>query len=554
LDLTSRVVGATPIDRRKFLGIAGGAVASAALAACGSNQSGQSTSTTKPGTTSTTGSTTSVPTTAVAPTTSTTGPPPDASDWAALGRSLSGSLVLPSDGSYSTSAELFNPTFDTIRPQGIAYCASAADVATCLSFVQDHSLPFSARSGGHSYGGYSSSTGLIIDVTRQSSVQLAASAQTATVGAGARLVDIYSTLGAQGMALPGGSCPTVGIAGLTMGGGLGVVDRRFGLTCDNLLSATVVLASGKVVTCSATEEPDLFWALRGGGGGNFGVVTEFTFQVHPIGNLGLFTLVWPWSQAAQVINAWQHWAPNNPVEVWSNLQLLNSQNTPSGTGPAARVTGISVGSLSSLQQSVSALISAVGSSPFNQFVGGDTYSHTMLVEGGCDDDTVAECHLPSQNPAGVLTRSPFAAKSDWLGSPLPTAGITALMDAIDNRASSSVLAGGGIVLDAAGGAINEVAADATAFVHRNALASLQYSGGWGIGAPQSEISANLAWLQSAWQGMRPYVNGQAYQNYIDPTLPDWQQAYYGTNLARLSQIKSTYDPHDLFKFAQSIPL
>ena len=104
---------------------------------------------------------------------------------------------------------------------------------------------------------------------------------------GAHLVDIYGSLGAAGVALPGGSCPTVGIAGLTLGGGLGVLDRRFGLTCDNLLSATVVLANGQVVTCSATEDPDLFWALQGGGGGNFGVVTEFTFQVHPIGSLGL---------------------------------------------------------------------------------------------------------------------------------------------------------------------------------------------------------------------------------------------------------------------------
>jgi hypothetical protein len=187
-------------------------------------------------------------------------------------------------------------------------------------------------------------------------------------------------------------------------------------------------------------------------------------------------------------------------------------------------------------------------------VGTDTYANTMLVEAGCDGDTVAECHLPYQNPAGILTRSPFAAKSDWLGSPLPASGVTALLDAIDLRETSSVLTGGGIVLDSAGGAINEVAPDATAFVHRNCLASIQYSAGWGTGTPASTIAANKAWLQQAWTGMRPYVNGQAYQNYIDPTLPDWQQAYYGSNLARLSQVKNKYDPHDLFKFAQSIPV
>ena len=540
--------GQPAFGRRKFLGIAGGTIASAALAACSSNHSSQTTTTSS---TSATGSTT---TSATSATTTTTAGPPTASDWSALSRSLSGSLVRPGSSSYETSAQLFNPTFDTISPQGIAYCQSAADVATCLSFVQDHALEFAVRSGGHSYGGYSTSKGLVIDVTRQSAVQLDSGGQSANVGAGARLVDIYATLGSAGVALPGGSCPTVGIAGLTMGGGLGVVDRRFGLTCDNLLSATVVLANGQVVSCSATEEPNLFWALRGGGGGNFGVVTDFTFQVHPIGDLGLFTLVWPWSQAEQVISAWQSWAPHVSADIWSNCQLLNSQSTPSGIAPVARVTGISVSSVSSLQSEVSSFISMVGSSPFNQFVGGDTYSHTMLVEAGCDGDTVAECHLPSQNPAGILTRSPFAAKSDWIGTPLPSAGVSALVGAIDDREGSAVLVGGGIVLDAAGGSINQIAPDATAFVHRNCLASVQYSAGWGVGTPQSTISANLAWLQKAWSGMRPYVNGQAYQNYIDPTLVDWQQAYYGSNLSRLQQVKAEYDPHDVFKFAQSIPL
>jgi uncharacterized protein YbdZ (MbtH family) len=124
---------------------------------------------------------------------------------------------------------------------------------------------------------------------------------------------------------------------------------------------------------------------------------------------------------------------------------------------------------------------------------------------------------------------------------------------LNNRLSSGY-PGGGIVLDSAGGAINQIAPDATAFVHRNSLCSLQYSAGWDNGDPENVISANHAWLQSAWTGMRPYVNGQAYQNYIDPELEDWQQAYYGTNLPRLSQIKKAYDPHNLFRFAQSIPL
>jgi FAD/FMN-containing dehydrogenase len=536
------------IGRRSFLGLAGGAIAGGALAACGPSTKTAGPPKTNPGSTSFT----TKPTTPGSTTTSTT-EPATAADWSALSNSLSGPLVRPGNSAYAVCSELFNPVFDSVGPQGIAYCASPKDVQTCLSFVQHHGIPVAARSGGHSYAGYSSSKGLIIDVTRQASVDLDAAASTATVGAGARLVDIYGTLGPMGFALPGGSCPTVGISGLTMGGGLGVVDRQFGLTCDNLLGATVVLANGDVVECSASDEPDLFWALRGGGGGNFGVVTEFTFKVHPIGDLGLFTLVWPWSDASAVIGAWQHWAPTGPDAIWSNCQLLNSQSTPSGIAPAARVTGVYVGSLSSLNQLVSDLVSAVGASPFDHFTGADTYPNTMMIEAGCEGDSVAQCHLPSQNPAGILTRSPFAAKSDWFSTALPPAGIDALVGAIDDRQTSG-LAGGGIVLDSSGGAINQVAADATAFVHRDALASIQYSVYWGSGTPQSTIDANLAWLEQAWTSMRPYVNGQAYQNYIDPDLAGWEQAYYGTNLPRLQQVKSAYDPHDLFRFAQSIPL
>ena len=295
-------------------------MAGTALAACSSTKSAgppKTTGTSLPPTSSTS----SVPST----TSTTARRPPNASDWSALERSLSGPLVRPGNSSYATATQLFNPAVSSATPQGIAYCASPADVATCLLFVQDHPLQFAVRSGGHSYGGYSTSDGLVIDVTRQASVQLNSSADTATVGAGAHLVDIYGTLGAAGVALPGGSCPTVGIAGLTLGGGLGVVDRRFGLTCDNLLSATVVLASGDVVTCSATEDPDLFWALRGGGGGNFGVVTEFTFQVHPIGSLGLFTLVWPWSQAAEVI---QRVAEMGPERLERHLVELPTTQQP----------------------------------------------------------------------------------------------------------------------------------------------------------------------------------------------------------------------------------
>jgi FAD/FMN-containing dehydrogenase len=479
--------------------------------------------------------------------------PPTAVDWSALGRRLSGTLIRPGEVGYRTAVELSDPSYDVVSPQGVAYCASASDVVSCVEFVRNHGILFSARAGGHSYAGYSTSTGLVIDVTRLAGVQ-PGSDSIAVVGAGVRLIDVYSTLGAQSLALPGGSCPTVGIAGLALGGGVGVLGRKFGLTCDNLLGAQVVLASGEQVRASAGSHPDLYWALRGGGGGNFGIVTSFTFQCHPIGELGLFTLVWPWSSAAQVISAWLEWAPNAPDELWSNCQLLNDQSTPQGVGPAARVTGVYVGDLDSLESLLAPFLASVDKSPFTRFVGAAAYPQAMMIEAGCEGDTVPECHLPSENPAGILTRQPWAAKSDYVDTALPQAGVESLVAAVEQRHISPVLSGGGIVLDASGGAINAVAPGATAFVHRTALASLQYSAIWQTGDPVTTITANHQWLQTAWQSMRPYVNGEAYQNYIDPTLARWREAYYGANLPRLEQIKRAYDPGNLFRFSQSIPI
>lgn len=321
-----------------------------------------------------------------------------------------------------------------------------------------------------------------------------------------------------------------------------------------MLSAQVVLASGDLVTCSATEHPDLFWALRGAGGGNFGVVTSMELRTHPIGDLAIFTLVWPWPSAPQVVAAWQEWAPPGPDELWSNCLLLASQNTPSGVGPAARVTGVYVGSQAALQGEVDNLVSAVGAAPFDQFVGSAGYLHTMLIEAGCDGDTVGECHLASQHRGGILTRTPFAAKSDFVTRRLPSGGVTTLLAAVESRQRSPVLSGGGVALDASGGAINRVAPSATAFVHRDSLFTLQYSANWPEGAPGSLVQANRQWLQAAWQSMRPYVSGQAYQNYSDPALAGWADAYYGSNLPRLEEVKARYDPGDLWHFPQSIPL
>ena len=545
------------VRRREFLKLAGGAaVGAAVLGSCSSGHSpGTGSSSTSHPTTSTRPGTSTTSTSAATTSTTTPAGPPNEAEWETLGRSLQGRLVRPSSPGYTVDAESYNPIFDDAHPAGIAYCASAADVASAIAFAERHDLQLSVRSGGHCYGGWSTGHGLVVDVSPMNQVSVDTANGLVSVGSGTRLIDLYAALAPHNVAVPGGSCPSVGIAGLTLGGGFGVLGRKLGLTCDSLESAQVVLASGDTVTCDESQHSDLFWALRGGGGGSFGVVTSFRFITHTLGSasLGLFTLVWPFTAAPEVVTAWQSWAPEAPDELWSNCLLVASQSTPSGEAAAARVTGVYVGAQSDLQVLVDALVSEVGSSPFTNFVGSAGYLDTMQIEGGCEGDSIAECHLPSQNPAGRLARAPFAAKSSIVDSRLSHSGITTLLAAVEQRQTSPVLSGGGVVLDASGGAINRVAPAATAYVHRSALATMQYSANWTVTSPAAVVEANRAWIEAAWQSMRPYVSSGAYSNYADPDLADWQQAYYGANFARLTRVKSAYDPGNVFRFPQSIP-
>jgi hypothetical protein len=471
------------------------------------------------------------------------GPP----DWNALAASLSGRVVVPSDASYPTAKLLFDTRFDALSPAAIAFCQSPGDVQRCVDFARRYGVQLTARSGGHSYAGYSSCPGLIVDVTGMSDVTVSTNSS-AVIGAGARLVDIYGTLGSQGVLLPGGSCPTVGIAGLTLGGGIGVLGRRYGLTCDNLSSLDMVTADGRLLTCDAEHDPDLFWASRGGGGGNFGIVTSFTFDVHPIPDIALFTLDWPWASAPDVLGAWLGWLPAAPDELWANCQLDSSGGA--GGGPSVKVTGVYAGSVADCTAALAPLSSAVGAAPSTQFVGPETYERAMMIEAGCEGLSVAQCHLPSQNPAGMLDRSTFAAASAYVVDPFPSAALTATTGAV---ASANPLSfGGTMIFDGYGGTIAQVPAAASAFVHRSAIAGIQYFSSWGESAPSSVAEAALAWLASTSGALAPYTTG-AYVNYIDPAQPDFLNAYYGANLARLVDVKHTVDPDDVFHFAQSIP-
>ena len=478
-------------------------------------------------------------------------PGPGTSDWIALRSALSThKLIRPGARVYSTAKELFDPRFDFKRPAGIAYCANPRDVSTCLAFVRKFGLPVAARSGGHSYAGWSSTTGLMVDVTAMNSFQVK-SGQTVRVGAGLHLIDLYNRLAGHGLAVPGGSCATVGIAGLTLGGGVGVLGRAYGLTSDALEEVQIVTADGTIRTCNASSFANLFWACRGGGGGNFGIATAFTFRTHSLSRLVVFFLSWPWSQAAKVVAGWQSWAPYQPDELWSNLHMSAAQRGPT---PVIQVGGTFLGSVSGCQALLRRLYQRVGSAPSQPFVAERTYQQAMMLEAGCASLSVSECHLPSQTPNGKLARVPSYAKSDFFTKKIPPAGLRALVSGIERMRGVRGAAGGvgAIAFDAFGGALNRPSPTSTAFVHRNSLFLAQYSTSWNEGGSANGAGRQHDWLRSYYASMRPWASGQCYQNYVDPDLKNWQQAYYGANYAQLARVKTKYDPNQVFKFPQGI--
>ena len=461
-----------------------------------------------------------------------TGPRPE--DWAALARSLDGRLIRPGDAAYAEARQPFNARHDGVRPAAVAYCATPEDVRECLAFARRFGVPVTPRSGGHCYAGWSTGPGLVADVSPMSEVAYAAGR--ATVGAGARLIDLYHRLAAHGVSVPAGTCPTVGIAGLTLGGGLGVVSRAHGLTCDALESVRIVTADGRVLTCSAGSHPDLFWACRGGGGGNFGVATSFTFRTHPIGEVATFALTWPWRAAAGVLRAWQSWAPYAPDALWSHLYL--------GRDPGLGVTvrGLYLGDAAGCERLLQALVDRAGGPEPDGGAAASPYLDAMAAMAGCPGMPVDRCHLPGslpgRNPDGRLSRDAFTAASHLAYAPLTAAGIAALLARVAAEGRHYVL------LDALGGAIGRIPPGATAFPHRRALFSVQYlaHGAGGAGA----------WTRAAHAALRPHLGDHAYVNYPDPGLSGWRRWYYGANAPRLARVKAAYDPDRLFRRPQGV--
>ncbi len=337
--------------------------------------------------------------------------------WEALQREMTGEVALPGSPAYEELPRPFNARYHHVRPQAVVLCSGPQDVAETISFARRYGLENAMRSGGHSFAGYSSTPGIIIDVTPMGSVSV--SGGVATVGAGARLGGVYEALEDHGLTIPAGTCPPVGAVGLTLGGGLGILGRRYGVTSDHLIRAQIVMADGRLIECDETHDQDLFWALRGAGAGNFGVVTSLVFRAIPAPAVTNFHLAWTRSYAGAVIDAWQEWAPVGPDELAASLKV-----TASGAieqEPSVDVYGALLGTESDATALADELVVRVRSDPTSASREQMSFPETrrFWAELGGAEGVAGEAPRPQQ---------PYLfSKSEFFRRRLPTGAIGSLV-------------------------------------------------------------------------------------------------------------------------------
>jgi FAD/FMN-containing dehydrogenase len=444
---------------------------------------------------------------------------------AALRGQLKGEIILPGDATYDDARAIWNAMIDK-RPGVIVRCLTTADVVTTVNFARDSGMLLAVRGGGHNIAGNAlCDGGIVIDLSRMKAAKVDAAARRVTVEGGATLGDLDAATQAQGLATPVGINSTTGIAGLTLGGGFGWLSRKYGMTVDNLESAEVVTAKGEVVRASASENPDLFWALRGGGG-NFGVVTRFEFRLHPVGpDLLSGLVVYPLAQAKSVLQQYREFMAKAPDElsVWTVLR----QAPPLPFLPA-EVHGKEV--------VVLALLYA-----------GDPKKGEPLVE------PLRKFGTPVGEHVGV---QPFTAWQQAF-DPLLTPGARNYWKShnfskLDDRLFDTVIDFIGrlpssqceIFFGAIGGATTRPSPDSAAYPHRDALYVMNVHGRWDSPA---EDAAGIRWSRDYFNASAPFASGGAYVNFLTAEETDRVRAAYGSNYDRLAKVKRQYDPGNLFR-------
>jgi FAD/FMN-containing dehydrogenase len=448
-----------------------------------------------------------------------------------LRSSLQGPLLTPDSPAYDEARTIWNAMIDR-RPALIARCTSAADVALVVRFAREHNLVLAVRGGGHNIAGNAvCEGGLLIDLSQMKAVQVDRDAKTARVEGGATLADFDREAQAFGLATPLGINSTTGVAGLTLGGGFGWLSRQLGLTIDNLLSAEVVTATGDIVRASSDVNPDLFWAIRGGGG-NFGVVTSFEFQLHPVGPEVLSGLVvHPLDAAGDVLRFYRDFLPTTPDEFVCWFVMRKAPPLPF---------------LPTEWHGKEILALAM------------CYSGSSLAEG---ERVAAPLRGFGKPIADVVAPHPYTAWQAVM-DPLLTPGFRNYWKSHDFREVSDGLIdtliaharklpdpNTEIAFAQLGGAVSRVPNDATAYGHRDGQFVLNVHGRW---QDRGKDSACIGWARDLFNATAPFATGNVYVNFLTQDEEDRVRAAYGRNYDRLSKLKNKYDPRNLFRLNQNI--
>jgi FAD/FMN-containing dehydrogenase len=439
------------------------------------------------------------------------GADPRASGWDGLSGAIGGQVLRPDNPQFNSAKQVFNTNYNGLTPAAIVVPTSPADVQKAMAFASANNLKVAPRSGGHSYVGASTANGTMVLDLRQlpGDINYDAGTGQVTVTPATSLYAMHQALAAAGRGIPTGTCPSVGASGHALGGGLGAHSRHAGLMCDALRSATVVLPGGQAVTASATSQPDLFWALQGGGGGNFGVTTSLTFATFPTGDVDVVNLNFPPQSFAQVLVGWQNWLRTADRSSWALADA-----TVDGMGTHCRIMATSpAGSGNSV---ASAITSAVGMQPTG------TENHTFNYL-----DLVRYLAVNNLNPSPLG----YVGGSDVFATINAGAaqGIAAAVAAFPPGAGRMLA-----IMHALDGALASVAPGATAYPWRQQSALVQ----WYV-ETSGDPSAATNWLNTAHQAVRPYSVG-GYVNYIEANQPP--SRYFSSNLSRLSAVRQKYDP------------
>ena len=456
---------------------------------------------------------------------------------------IHGEIVYPWSANYNEAKAEQNPIYSA-NPQMIVYVANYDDVKECLALALEYGFETSIRTGGHSLACYSVSNGLVIDISKLKSVHIDTQSQTVWLQAGITFEDLNPQLESYNMHLPGGGCPTVAVAGYMQGGGFGFTSRTYGIQCDCVVQFTMMLADGSVVVANPNQNGDLFWAVRGGTGGNFGVLLDITYKIFPLNKMYGVAIEWEFETGADnAANALFAIQENYLTGFqYPNLGIQTLLYTDFATGhdgyKKVRFCGSFIGEEVDLNKAIAPLLAIPGATKvYNAY---DKYSviNNALIEG-----------IPAFGPN----------TSDYL--PPKYFGRSAYVDKSLSQADYSKLLGvfktipnkfGMIDFEGYGGVINQYPIEQSAFIHRSSILDIYTIAFFSEGASINDREANEVWINEFYQFLNQYWNGHSYQNYPYRKQENFQWAYWGEYYNQLSAIKVKYDPNNFFNYQQSI--